>query len=97
MTLNPAAHVPCAQHLSKATNLCMWSDFLRQALTSPTQPLLRDVDLFSDVTPAQRWIKIALPQAFPHIMFGVTQTVVFVLSMATIGAMYGRAQSGTGF
>ena len=48
----------------------------------------------SGVTPLQMWIKIELPLAFPHIMLGVNQTVIFALFMVIIGAMIGTDDLG---
>ena len=48
----------------------------------------------SGVTKLQRWMKIDLPLAFPHIMLGVNQTVVFALFMVIIGAMIGTSDLG---
>jgi len=42
----------------------------------------------------QRWVKIDLPLAFPHIMLGVNQTVVFALFMVIIGALIGTDDLG---
>lgn len=57
-------------------------------------PNLREAGLMSGVTPLQRWIKIDLPLAFPHIMLGVNQTVIFALFMVIIGAMIGTDDLG---
>ena len=48
----------------------------------------------SGVTRFQRWLKIDLPLAFPHMMLGVNQTVVFALFMVIIGAMIGTDDLG---
>jgi len=48
----------------------------------------------SGVTRMQRWLKIELPLAFPHIMLGVNQTVIFALFMVIIGAMIGTEDLG---
>ena len=42
----------------------------------------------------QRLIKIDFPLAFPHIMLGVNQTVVFALFMVIIGAFIGTEDLG---
>jgi glycine betaine/proline transport system permease protein len=42
----------------------------------------------------QRWISIELPLAFPHIMLGVNQTVIFALFMVIIGAFIGTTDLG---
>ena len=55
---------------------------------------LQDAGLMSGVTPLQRWLKIDLPLAFPHIMLGVNQTVIFALFMVIIGAMIGTEDLG---
>ena len=44
-------------------------------------PSLQDAGSMSGVTRLQRWAKIELPLAFPHMMLGVNQTVVFALFM----------------
>ena len=48
----------------------------------------------SGVNRLQRWIKIELPLAFPHIMLGINQTVIFALFMIIIGAMIGTDDLG---
>ena len=48
----------------------------------------------SGVTHIQRLIKIDFPLAFPHIMLGVNQTVVFALFMVIIGAFIGTEDLG---
>ncbi len=48
----------------------------------------------SGVNRFQRWIHIELPLAFPHIMLGINQTVVFALFMVIIGAMIGTDDLG---
>ena len=55
---------------------------------------LRDAGSMSGVNRLQRWLKIDLPLAFPHIMLGVNQTVVFALFMVIIGAMIGTDDLG---
>ncbi|MCP5037680.1 MAG: ABC transporter permease subunit [Rhodobacteraceae bacterium] len=57
-------------------------------------PSLRDAGLMSGATALQRWVKIDLPLAFPHIMLGVNQTVIFALFMVIIGAMIGTDDLG---
>ena len=57
-------------------------------------PSLREAGMMSGVTPLQMWIKIELPLAFPHIMLGVNQTVIFALFMVIIGAMIGTDDLG---
>ena len=42
----------------------------------------------------QRWIKIEIPLAFPHIMLGINQTVIFALFMVIIGAFIGTEDLG---
>ena len=42
----------------------------------------------------QRWVKIEMPLAFPHIMLGINQTVIFALFMVIIGAMIGTDDLG---
>jgi len=55
---------------------------------------LHDVGSMSGVNRLQRWLKIEIPLAFPHIMLGVNQTVVFALFMVIIGAMIGTDDLG---
>jgi glycine betaine/proline transport system permease protein len=55
---------------------------------------LHDAGSMSGVTRMQRWLKIELPLAFPHIMLGINQTVVFALFMVIIGAMIGTTDLG---
>lgn len=55
---------------------------------------LKDAGLMSGVSPLQRLLRIDLPLAFPHIMLGVNQTVVFALFMVIIGAMIGTEDLG---
>ena len=55
---------------------------------------LQDVGSMSGVTRLQRWLNIELPLAFPHIMLGINQTVVFALFMVIIGAMIGTTDLG---
>ena len=42
----------------------------------------------------QRWLKIELPLAFPHIILGINQTVIFALFMVIIGAFIGTEDLG---
>ncbi len=55
---------------------------------------LHDAASMSGVNKFQRWIKIELPMAFPHIMLGVNQTIVFALFMVIIGALIGTDDLG---
>ncbi len=55
---------------------------------------LQDAGSMSGVNRIQRYIKIELPLAFPHIMLGINQTVVFALFMVIIGAMIGTDDLG---
>ena len=55
---------------------------------------LHDAGSMSGVTRVQRWLKIELPLAFPHMMLGINQTVVFALFMVIIGAMIGTTDLG---
>ena len=57
-------------------------------------PSLKEAGMMSGVTALQRWVKIELPLAFPHIMLGVNQTVIFALFMVIIGAMIGTDDLG---
>ena len=56
--------------------------------------VLHDAGSMSGVSRLQRWRFIELPIAFPHIMLGVNQTIVFVLFMVIIGAFIGTTDLG---
>ncbi|MDK1082278.1 MAG: ABC transporter permease subunit [Anaerolineae bacterium] len=55
---------------------------------------LHDAGSMSGVSRFQRWVSIELPLAFPHIMLGVNQTVIFALFMVIIGAFIGTTDLG---
>ncbi len=55
---------------------------------------LHDAGSMSGVNRIQRWVKIELPLAFPHIMLGINQTVIFALFMVIIGAFIGTEDLG---
>jgi len=57
-------------------------------------PDLHDAGSMSGVTRLQRLFNIEYPLAFPHIMLGINQTVVFALFMVIIGAMIGTEDLG---
>ena len=57
-------------------------------------PSLQDAGTMSGVSRMQRLLSIELPLAFPHIMLGINQTVVFALFMVIIGAMIGTDDLG---
>jgi len=57
-------------------------------------PVLHDAGSMSGVSRFQRWTSIELPLAFPHIMLGVNQTVIFALFMVIIGAFIGTTDLG---
>ncbi len=57
-------------------------------------PSLQDAGSMSGVNRMQRLFRIELPLAFPHIMLGINQTVVFALFMVIIGAMIGTDDLG---
>lgn len=61
---------------------------------SSVPAVLQDAGSMSGVTKLQRWISIELPLAFPHIMLGVNQTVIFSLFMVIIGAFIGTIDLG---
>jgi len=61
---------------------------------SSVPPALYDAGSMSGVTRLQRLFKIEYPLAFPHIMLGINQTVVFALFMVIIGAMIGTEDLG---
>lgn len=56
--------------------------------------VLQDAGSMMGVSRFQRWTSIELPLAFPHIMLGVNQTVVFSLFMVIIGAFIGTTDLG---
>lgn len=56
--------------------------------------VLQDAGSMSGVNRWQRWSAIELPLAFPHIMLGVNQTVIFALFMVIIGAFIGTIDLG---
>ena len=55
---------------------------------------LHDAASMSGVTRLQRLLQIEFPLAFPHIMLGINQTVVFALFMVIIGAFIGTEDLG---
>jgi glycine betaine/proline transport system permease protein len=55
---------------------------------------LQDAGSMSGVSRIQRWVKIEIPLAFPHIMLGINQTVIFALFMVIIGAFIGTEDLG---
>ena len=57
-------------------------------------PVLQDAGSMMGVSRLQRWISIEMPLAFPHIMLGINQTVVFALFMVIIGAFIGTTDLG---
>lgn len=57
-------------------------------------PSLVEAGQMSGVTKLQQWMQIEMPLAFPHIMLGVNQTVIFALFMVIIGAMIGTDDLG---
>jgi len=61
---------------------------------SSVPPALHDAGSMSGVTRLQRLFKIEYPLAFPHIMLGINQTVVFALFMVIIGAFIGTEDLG---
>jgi len=56
--------------------------------------VLQDAGSMMGVSRFQRWISIELPLAFPHIMLGLNQTVIFALFMVIIGAFIGTTDLG---
>ncbi len=56
--------------------------------------VLQDAGSMMGVSRFQRWASIELPVAFPHIMLGVNQTVIFALFMVIIGAFIGTTDLG---
>jgi|TARA_B110000503_G_scaffold140963_1_gene233173 glycine betaine/proline transport system permease protein len=55
---------------------------------------LQEAGSMSGVNRLQRLLKIELPLAFPHIMLGINQTVIFSLFMVIIGAFIGTDDLG---
>ena len=55
---------------------------------------LHDAATMSGVTKLQRLLKIEFPIAFPHMMLGLNQTIVFALFMVIIGAFIGTEDLG---
>ena len=55
---------------------------------------LHDAGSMSGVTRVQRLLKIEFSLAFPHIMLGLNQTLVFALFMVIIGAFIGTEDLG---
>ena len=55
---------------------------------------LHDAATMSGVTKFQRLTKIEFPLAFPHMMLGLNQTIVFALFMVIIGAFIGTEDLG---
>ena len=55
---------------------------------------LQDAGSMSGVNRIQRLFQIELPLAFPHMMLGLNQTVVFSLFMVMIGALIGTTDLG---
>jgi len=55
---------------------------------------LHDAATMSGVTKFQRLFKIEFPIAFPHMMLGLNQTIVFALFMVIIGAFIGTEDLG---
>jgi glycine betaine/proline transport system permease protein len=61
---------------------------------SNVPPVLQDAGSMMGVSRLQRWVSIEMPLAFPHIMLGINQTVVFALFMVIIGAFIGTTDLG---
>ena len=55
---------------------------------------MHDAASMSGVTKIQRLMKIEFPLAFPHMMLGLNQTIVFALFMVIIGAFIGTEDLG---
>ena len=55
---------------------------------------LHEAGTMSGVSRMQRWTNIEIPIAFPTIMLGVNQTVVFTLQMVILGALIGTEDLG---
>lgn len=57
-------------------------------------PVLQDAGSMSGVSRMQRLVSIELPLAFPYIMLGLNQMVIFALFMVIIGAFIGTTDLG---
>jgi len=55
---------------------------------------LHEAGSMSGVSRLQRWTNIEIPLAFPHIMLGINQTVIFSLFMVILGALIGTEDLG---
>ena len=56
--------------------------------------VLQDAGAMSGVSTVQRLVSIDFPIAFPHIMLGINQTMIFALFMVIIGAFIGTTDLG---
>ncbi len=56
--------------------------------------VLQDAGSMAGVSRLQRLVSIEFPVAFPHIMLGLNQTVIFALFMVIIGAFIGTTDLG---
>ncbi|MEQ8294591.1 MAG: ABC transporter permease subunit [Roseovarius sp.] len=56
--------------------------------------VLQDAGSMAGVSRFQRLVSIEFPVAFPHIMLGLNQTVIFALFMVIIGAFIGTTDLG---
>ena len=55
---------------------------------------LHEAGSMSGVSRMQRWKAIEIPLAFPHIMLGINQTLIFSLFMIVLGALIGTEDLG---
>jgi glycine betaine/proline transport system permease protein len=55
---------------------------------------LHEAASMSGVSRLQRWTTIEIPLAFPHIMLGINQTLIFSLFMIVLGALIGTEDLG---
>ena len=55
---------------------------------------LHEAGSMSGVSRIQRWTAIEIPLAFPHIMLGINQTLIFSLFMIVLGALIGTEDLG---
>ena len=55
---------------------------------------LHEAGSMSGVSRLQRWTAIEIPLAFPHIMLGINQTLIFSLFMIVLGALIGTEDLG---
>ena len=73
----------------------LWNLFTPDIVAASCSPAgLHDAATMSGVNKFQRLTKIEFPLAFPHMMLGLNQTIVFALFMVIIGAFIGTEDLG---